>query len=229
MNIETTSDEKFNKEVLDILMKIKEKYLATPKKQPSTSIDEYINVVKPHGVEIWLHYGDEFNQYKNIIYKLQEEWKALEVLDESRGDFNYEGTRFILKILQPKFDEVYKKYQELNEGLSGKNINDLIIIELKSGKLSLNKNTGEVKLNNIKNNLNPTSEEFKFLLRLMENKDYIATYKELISTTPTKTNKRNLAFIVRNLKKALGILPQKKSKNKDIIKNIKGHGYMLIK
>ena len=105
-----TAEGKYNQAVWRVLQQIKEKYLATPEKPPPPPQDEYIIVTKPHGVEIWLHYGDEFNQQKNIIYKLQEQG-AFKVLDETRGDFSYEGTRFILKILQPKFDEVYHKYE----------------------------------------------------------------------------------------------------------------------
>lgn len=108
------------------------------------------------------------------------------------------------------------------------NDDDLILVKLKSGKLSLSKNTGVIILNQTKDNLNPNSQEFRTVLKLMENKDNKATYQELIGGTPTKPNKRNLAFVIRNVKRTLRILPQKSSKNKNIIKNIKNHGYGLI-
>lgn len=109
-----TPEEKFYSEVWRLLKEIKEKYLATPKKQVPSPQNEYIHITKPHGVEIWLNYGSLFKLRKNIIYKL-EEWKILKVLDETRGDFNYEGTRFILKILQPRFNKVYQSWEEIDE------------------------------------------------------------------------------------------------------------------
>jgi len=133
-----TPEEKFNQDVLWVLQKIKEKYLATPEKQPAPSENLYrshlVNI-KPHGVEIWLNYGNEFSQRKNIIYKLQE-WKAFKVLDETRGDFDYEGTRFILEILQPKFDELYKKYETANN-LKGANEQwvDPFLRKIENGKI----------------------------------------------------------------------------------------------
>lgn len=104
---------------------------------------------------------------------------------------------------------------------------DLLFIQLGKHKLEANKNTGAIKLNKCSKNLNPESQEFKTLIKLMTNKDYKATYKELLGDNPTKVNKRNLTFIIRNLKEVLGILPAKNAKNKDIIKNIKNHGYMI--
>jgi len=105
-----TPEEKFNQTIWQLLQEIKEKYLATPEKQPPPPENEYIYRIKPHGVEIWLHYDNEFNQRRNAIYKLREQG-AFEVLDETRGDFAWEGTRFTLKILQPKFDELYRLYE----------------------------------------------------------------------------------------------------------------------
>ena len=110
-----TPEEKFYSEVWKLLEKIKEKYLATPKKQPPKPENNlFCEPHKPHGVEIWLNYGSLFNQQRNIIYKLQE-WKSLKVLDETRGDLNYEGTRFIFKILQPRFNKIYQSWEKINE------------------------------------------------------------------------------------------------------------------
>lgn len=110
-----TPEEKFYSEVWKLLEKIKEKYLATPKEQPPKPKNNlFYEPRKPHGVEIWLNYGSLFNQQRNIIYKLQE-WKSLKVLDETRGDLNYEGTRFILKILQPRLNKVYQSWEKINE------------------------------------------------------------------------------------------------------------------
>lgn len=102
-------------------------------------------------------------------------------------------------------------------------------IKLKDGILCLNKNTGLVKLNNVQNIFNPTSEEFRIIYSLFKNKDNRAIYKQLLGDRYSKTNIRQLGFKIRNIKKFLGILPAKKSKNKDIFENIKGYGYKLIK
>ena len=99
IKITMTPEEKFNQSVWQLLQEIKLKHLALP-----------INA-NPHGVEIWLQHNSEFSQRKNTIYKLQE-WGAIEVLEGEKEEFDFEEeTRFILKVLQPKFDKLYTKYQ----------------------------------------------------------------------------------------------------------------------
>lgn len=105
--------------------------------------------------------------------------------------------------------------------------NDNLFVLLGKHKLEVNKNIGTVKLNKVSTKLNPEGHEFKALIKLMTSKDYKATYNELLGDNPTKVNKRNLTFTIRNLKEALGILPEKNAKNKNIIKNIKNHGYII--
>ena len=105
---------------------------------------------------------------------------------------------------------------------------DIITIKLTNGTLVINKHTGLVALNNVKKTLNPSGQEFKVILKLATNKNYQATFNELLGTNVSKPAKRNLTFTVRNIKKALEILPRKNSKNKDCIKNIRGYGYKLI-
>lgn len=103
------------------------------------------------------------------------------------------------------------------------------VLRLKSGDLVINKNSGAVTLNEVSSKINPTGQELKILLRLAESEDYTATYAELLSKeNPSKSDKRVLSFTVRNIKGTLGILPKKNRANKDIIQNIKGHGYGLI-
>lgn len=130
------------------------------------------------------------------------------------------------------FENKYLKYKtdilKQPKGISNNSNDDSVLIKLQDGLLTLNKSTGLVKLNSIEKNLNPESLEFKTLLKLMINKDCRATYKELLGDSVTKDTKRNLGFTIRNLKESLGILPKKDHKNKDIIMNIKKHGYKLI-
>ena len=84
-----------------------------------------------------------------------------------------------------------------------------------------------VRLNSVESMLNPRSQELATILKLATNKNHQITYADILGESVSKTTKRNLTFVVRNLKEALGILPAKKAKNKDIIKNIKGVGYKL--
>jgi len=101
---------------------------------------------------------------------------------------------------------------------------------LKSGKLSINKNTGLIQLNKVINILNPKSDEFHIIYTLFRNKNNQATYQELLGDKINNiANKQSLACSVRDVKRALGILPADKSKNIDIIENIKKIGYRLIK
>lgn len=95
------------------------------------------------------------------------------------------------------------------------------------GLLALNKITGSVRLNAVSSQLNPESQEYRFLLKLMTAKNSQATYKDLLGEH-SKTTRRNLTFVVRNLKTGLGVLPKEKAQNKDVIKNIKSYGYKLI-
>jgi len=140
----------------------------------------------------------------------------------------------ILTIQFPKnFKQRYNKYKtkflSVQKTTEKKETEpDILSIQLKSGLLTLNKDTGLVRLNDFETSINPSSQEFKVLLKLMSNKNYQATYKDLLGENVSKVNKRILSFVIRNIKKNLGILPTKKAKNKDIIKNIKNYGYRLI-
>jgi flagellar biosynthesis regulator FlaF len=88
--------------------------------------------------------------------------------------------------------------------------------------------TAAVRLNEVEAIFNPKSQEFETLLKLATAKNHQVTYTDILGESVSKTTKRNLTFVIRNIKEVLGILPAKKAKNKDIIKNIKGLGYKLI-
>jgi hypothetical protein len=104
---------------------------------------------------------------------------------------------------------------------------DLITLDLGDNTLSINKRTGVVRLNDVESVLNPKSQELEVILKLATGKNHQVAYADILGESISKTTKRNLTFVVRNLKEALGILPAKKAQNKDIIKNIKGVGYKL--
>jgi flagellar biosynthesis regulator FlaF len=105
--------------------------------------------------------------------------------------------------------------------------NDVIAIEIGTNTLSIDKVTATVRLNTIQAIFNPKSQEFETLLKLVTTKNHQVTYADILGESASKTTKRNLTFVIRNIKEALGILPAKKARNKDIIKNIKGVGYKL--
>jgi hypothetical protein len=105
--------------------------------------------------------------------------------------------------------------------------NDLVTVEIGTNKLSIHKHTGAVSLNTIDAVLNPKSQELETILKLATAKNHQISYADILGESVSKTTKRNLTFVIRNLKEALGILPAKTAKNKDIIKNIKGVGYKL--
>ena len=104
---------------------------------------------------------------------------------------------------------------------------DLISLTIGTNTLSIDKVTATVRLNTVQAIFNPKSQEFAVLLKLAMAKNNQVTYADILGAPVSKTTKRNLTFVIRNIKEALGILPAKKAKNKDIIKNIKGVGYKL--
>lgn len=105
---------------------------------------------------------------------------------------------------------------------------DMLEVKLSDGGiLTLNKATGSTRLNATTTQLNPESQEYNLLAKLMTSKNYKVAYKDIL-TDNSKSTRRNLTFVVRNLKTGLGILPKGKAQNKNIIRNIKSHGYQLI-
>lgn len=104
---------------------------------------------------------------------------------------------------------------------------DVVTAEIGTDILSINTHTGTIRLNNVEASLNPKSQEFETILKLIKAKNHQITYADVLGQSVSKTTKRNLTFVIRNLKEALRILPTKTAKNKDIIKNIKGVGYKL--
>lgn len=105
---------------------------------------------------------------------------------------------------------------------------DILEVKLADGSiLTLNKATGSTRLNATPTQLNPESREYNLLAKLMTAKNHKIAYKDILPDN-SKSTRRNLTFVVRNLKTGLGILPKEKAQNKDIIRNIKSHGYQLI-
>lgn len=132
-----------------------------------------------------------------------------------------------------KFDEKLLRLlgelpQKKNEENKNSDEKDILTIKLKNGRLIINKDTGLVKLNNTENEFIPDSKEYNTILKLATGKNYKATYEDLLKGNASKVNKRGLSFVIRDIKRGLSILPAKKAKNKDIIRNLRGIGYRLI-
>lgn len=98
---------------------------------------------------------------------------------------------------------------------------DIVTIKNESINLSLNTKNGDALYNTQKGNLNPQSQEFKVLYKLLTDDNHVATYDDLLGPNASINSKRKLTFVIRNLKESLGILSKKGVKNKDIIKNVK--------
>ena len=145
----------------------------------------------------------------------------------------YVGYQCKIMLKQAGLDILKKLEDDSNKRESEEKIDhDIIEVQTKAGLLIFNKNTGFAKLKDfeVKENLNPQGQEAEALLKLMTGKDHQATYKDFLGENALKGkgSRRNLAFVIRNIKKILGILPAKKAKNKDCVKNIRGVGYKLI-
>ncbi len=149
----------------------------------------------------------------------------------------FEGNYDIYFIDEKIFTEIYGKVKDVIKSYSEnptsitsiKKDADLISVS----SLSFSKNTGDFTFNDINGNLTPNSQEFFFLKTLFESKDYQCDYKTLISKMwsgreNSKSARSDMNIVVRNIKGKLGILPKIRSKNPDIIKSIKNHGYRIV-
>jgi len=147
-------------------------------------------------------------------------------IQNSRKEYLENTRNYIEGLLSPnkKSSTVLNKEVKINEINKTNNIS----VKLASGLLTLNKNTGWVKLNKTENEFNPKSNEFQTLLKLISSDDGLATYEFLLGEyNVTKPSKRTLSFTIRNIKEKLGILPLKEYINEDIIHNARYVGYRL--
>lgn len=165
----------------------------------------------------------EIENSNPLAYPIKEKVKILSIEKIRKINFDLFGQN------QKTKENIFatKKLETINQ----KNIHTLsssdVTVNLGKNILVINKNTGDVGLNKAKGQLNPRGDEFRILLKLATSKDYVATYENLLGDNPAKSDRRNLSFTIRNIKEALLILPRTKAKNKDIIKNMRGHGYKL--
>jgi len=114
--------------------------------------------------------------------------------------------------------------------------------KMKYGKLKFNTETGEAEYFGTKTHFRKCSKKYKALKLLMDNRKEAVSYFNLITaiSPPLKKQmlgfyfqnpkkwrreKRKLAFLIRDIKKKLGILPEG---NPDIIQNKKWRAYRII-
>lgn len=100
--------------------------------------------------------------------------------------------------------------------------------------LMFNERTGDFTFFKTSGNFSPNSQEFKIFSILYCDKNQLAEYSPLLKVLfPNiekfgKSHKFGLYTIIRNIKEKLGILPESKTSNPDIIKNIPKFGYRLV-
>lgn len=100
-----TPEQKFYQEIWWLLQEIKEEILAFGEGKPIK-----YNVVKLVAAGI-----PSQERQKNLLHRLQE-WKAIKIVNESPPEWKSNGKHwFELKILQPKFNKIYKKYEKKNK------------------------------------------------------------------------------------------------------------------
>lgn len=146
------------------------------------------------------------------------------MVQNSRTEYLENAKDYIEKFLSP----TKTKNNIPTSDLGIINQTNAVSFKLRNGSLTLNKNTGLVKLNDTEKELNPKGKEFKVLLKLVTGSDGQATYTDLLGEgNVSKTNRRLLTFTIRNLKVELGILPKNNQKNRDIIHNVSGVGYRI--
>lgn len=149
-----------------------------------------------------------------------------EIIDEYRKEKADHSKKFLVTA-EAKAKQLKEGLREASRKEKVDHPNE-IILDLKAGKLTLNKSTGFMRLNRTEKYFSPERKEFQILVKLAEAHDHQATYQELLGHEPSKTSKMALSHNIKNIKKALGILGKGKSQNKNIIDNQKNYGYRLV-
>jgi len=114
-------EEKIKLHIWWMLKRIKEKYLATPSGmavQFDTGNSEYSNSAIP-----------TIEERNILMWKLDKDFKVVKILEVKEAS-QYTGfmTTFTIKILQPKFDEIFYKYEgEVTKNFSYNNENEVKI------------------------------------------------------------------------------------------------------
>jgi len=168
-----------------------------------------------------LEYGIENknieHSYKKYVTQLEKELEEQEIImmkcaSDTRQEDYYD-------FLNKKLGKMKSKPETVKHKVSDIKVNTF------SGELHIDALNGQVLFNEDKIDFNPVSREFKVLLMLAKSAGQFVKYKDL--ECDTKSQKRNLGFAIRNVKKMLKILPEKNRINEDIFENKKNFGYIL--
>lgn len=133
---------------------------------------------------------------------------------------------------QDYVNEIKNLHLELLTALSKRKI--IKPIQKPDIPLALDLETGDFNLGELTGNFNIATQEFRVLAKLCSAPNYKVAYLELIrcirpnTEKVTKPDKADLAIVIRNIKKQLGILPEAQRVNQDIFKNDPQFGYRLI-
>jgi DNA-binding winged helix-turn-helix (wHTH) protein/uncharacterized protein YeaC (DUF1315 family) len=99
---------------------------------------------------------------------------------------------------------------------------------------SFNLDTGVVYIHGVHVTFNPKSQPYRILSTLWKSKNHQATFDELLrvlhpnSRRNTKACKADLYKVVRNIRRALGVLPERDGGTSNIVENIPRYGYRLV-
>jgi len=164
--------------------------------------------------------SDDDESYFYINFPIDFEARLAKYEMASAGSEDEEPNDFESPIPSMSSDRKSAKAKPVSE--------DDISVQTQHGLLTLNKDLGDFRLNNVSGNITPAGQEFNVLLKLMTLKNNKVTYADVITGTVSKDSKRKLTFVIRNLKTTLEILPTDKAKNENIISNIPKVGYKLL-
>ena len=100
--------------------------------------------------------------------------------------------------------------------------------------VSFNPDTGTLTAHGMSAAFNLKSQPYRVLAALWQSKNHQATLDELLramrpnSGKEIKASKPELYKVIRNIRRALNILPKREGSTPDILKNIPRYGYRLV-
>jgi DNA-binding winged helix-turn-helix (wHTH) protein len=225
---------------------------------PKDQIVDILNFFTEAGV-IDFQFVPKAKYWKNPNYISPEELRtghftlANQALKKHYNEVKLEGLRKSgMRHVQPTLPEVLPKIDTLKSIIDSEDKMALFLEKfahlnkkgfdrntefqkLTFGELSFNANTGDFSYYKTKGTLLLGGQEYKILLALLSNKDYMVTYDELIKKIypeelrANAINKPKLQTIIGNIKEKLKITGSKKVlKNKDIFKVVREQGYRLF-
>lgn len=185
-------------------------------------IDEQVELSGLRGEEVetsipYLKFSKELSLDSVIIILIRLEREGiLRLLSEEPDRLMRASTiRFEIKVY-PKL--LAKRKEELIREWKNESIKLLVC-----GGLKFDPENGDAVYGKVTTNFKPGTDEYRVLKLLLENPNKRITPEGLLNKTGvSSSNKRDLTFIIRNIKAKLGIIG-KKGKNKDPFKACNGY------